>query len=709
MKKYTKEEIEKVINESPDMISALEAVGAMYGIPSTNMMAQPGLKTIRVEGDTITAPADAKPNTKAIVCAIGAVLDQISQRVNDKLDNYQSKNIVKGQIDDKVSQMSNPSKGKVISHHTLSDGSEIIVYDSGLVDMPHTDEARMKIAELRANGEIPEANTRPFNDAKEYVKPGYFSKEDDIALTPEELRKYSSNDPTPIDIADEIDESDMHLEMCARYGDTDHLGYDIFQEMGFDFIRITESFVNETAKNKKNEITSADIKHMKFDNKEITKAIQCFNIARNEQSKLGKGKFDIKQFIEHPKYKEGVRHLENQFDCQLAIWWRHDDDEPDSNQAFTGIYYDMLAQKLTISKSKGFQLGGLPIQIHIINKAIDEEMTKKANTKLFGQFMCATLCHEIFHNIANALRLNNGMFAFTLTSAMSLAEGTDDIKKKRAIFNQYALTLQKSTKGPINALQRKKLVDDLCKASAIATNAKALNELQSSINTDSNAASAEIDRLINALQRKYDDNIKIHEKLMKKGKKFNPKSSSAMLVIGVILTCTIIGMPIGIPMILNSSDLAYAYMNKYNSYLKNPNKEEYYCDLFAAMYNLPISFTIGEKKREYTANDARSDAQLQKLVTIESKVYTLFQSKYPTLSERNHTAYTTAKNILDSGVKLPKEYKEYCDWIVKNYSRMEKTDIDTNYRSQSFDPNEAKDLDKHLQNLIDNNNIALTK
>jgi hypothetical protein len=40
---------------------------------------------------------------------------------------------------------------------------------------------------------------------------------------------------------------------------------------------------------------------------------------------------------------------------------------------------------------------------------------------------------------------------------------------------------------------------------------------------------------------------------------------------------------------------------------------------------------------------------------------------------------------------------------------MEKTDIGTNYRKQSFNPNEADDLDRHVHNLIDNNKIALTE
>ena len=704
MRNYTKEEIEKVISESPDMITALEAVGAMYGIPPSHIMGQPGLKSIRVENDMILAPTDVKPNTKAIVCSIGAVLDQISQRINDKLDNFQIGNIQKGQIEDKVVSTANPSKGRVLSHHTADDGSEIIIYDTGLVDYPKTPAARAKVEELRASGMIPDVTV--FNDTK-YEKPSYFTAEDEIALDEKTNKQLSSNDPTPTDISNEINESDTHLEMCAHYNDTDYLGYDVFSEMGFDFIRKTDAFVTEAAKAKS--IKTKDIKHMKFDNKEITKAIQCFNEARAEQSKAGKGEFSIKQLIDHPKYKEGVKHLENQFDCQLAISWHDDKEEPDQNDLFTSVSSILIAQKLTISKSKGFQLNGLPIQIHIINKAIDEEMTTNTNIKLFGQFVCSSLCHEIFHNITNAMRMNNGMFIFSLESAMTKAAATDNMELKKVIFNQYAKTLTKTESGIVSSIARKRLVSTLCKVSELSKNQTKLNDLQNSLKVDQSAVQ-QIDQLIKHKEELYNKNKPIHDDLIRKSNKYNKRDNDSLLTIGTLLCLTIIGIPFGLWIFGSVSEgkMASDYARQYENYLKNPNKEEYYCDLFAAMYNLPLSFVIGYKKRNFTAN-MTSEEQLQKLSHIEAKLSDLLQSKYPTLSERNYAAYTLAKNILAENEKLPKEYKEYCQWIVDNYSKMEKTDIGTNYRKQSFNPNEADDLDRHVHNLIDNNKIALTE
>lgn len=704
MRNYTKEEIEKVISESPDMITALEAVGAMYGIPPSHIMAQPGLKSIRVENDMILAPADVKPNTKAIVCSIGAVLDQISQRINDKLDNFQIGNIQKGQIEDKVVSTANPSKGRVLSHHTADDGSEIIIYDTGLVDYPKTPAARAKVEELKASGMIPDVTL--FNDTK-YEKPSYFTTEDDIALDDKTNKQLSSNDPTPTDISNEIHEADMHLEMCAHYNDTDYLGYDVFSEMGFDFIRKTDAFITEAAKVKS--IKTKDIKHMKFDNKEITRAIQCFNEARAEQSKVGKGEFNIKQFINHPKYKEAVKHLENQFDCQLAIIWYDDKENPDDVDLYTSTSPAQIIQKLTISKSKGFQLNGLPIRISIINKAIDEEMSKDANLRLFGQFVCSSLCHEIFHNIANAIRIDNSMFIFSLESAMTKASMTDNVELKKVVFNQYAKTLTKTDKGIVSLIARKRLVSELCKVSALSKNQTALNEIQNSLCVDQ-SASVNIDQLIKHKEAIYNKNKPVHDKWMKQGKKYDKRNNGLLMAIGTALCLTIVGSVIGIPMILSVADgkMSADYMHQYEKYLKIPNKEEYYCDLFAGMYNLPLSFTIGYQKRDFTANMV-SEEQLKKLSHIEAKLSDLLQSEYPTISERNYAAYTIAKNILAENDKLPKEYKEYCQWIVDNYSKIESTDIGTNYRKQSFNPNEADDLDRHVHNLIDNNKITLTE
>ena len=82
--------IDKAISESDNIVSALEAVGAMYGIPSTNILIDDSLNNLKVVNDCVCAPShitNVAGNKKAIMCAIGSVLAFISPRVADKLDN----------------------------------------------------------------------------------------------------------------------------------------------------------------------------------------------------------------------------------------------------------------------------------------------------------------------------------------------------------------------------------------------------------------------------------------------------------------------------------------------------------------------------------------------------------------------------------------------------------------------------------------------
>ena len=132
-----KNHIEKTINESKDLITALEAVGAMYGIPASHILQDDSQQSIKVVNDTIIAPNRNNPNanTQSIVCAIGSVLDYISQRIDDKLDTFQIDAIDKDKLDT-AKATSDPNKGEVIKRVETDEGDEIIVYDSGIIDRP---------------------------------------------------------------------------------------------------------------------------------------------------------------------------------------------------------------------------------------------------------------------------------------------------------------------------------------------------------------------------------------------------------------------------------------------------------------------------------------------------------------------------------------------------------------------------------------------
>ena len=238
MNQDNRKRIEDTINNSEDLITALEAVGAMYGIPASHILQDDSQQSIKVVNDTIIAPnrKSANANTQSIVCAIGSVLDYISQRIDDKLDNFQMDAINKDKFDT-AKASSDPSKGKVIKRFETDDGEEIIVYDSGIIDRPMTRSALMMVADLKRKGEIPEKA----EDIKKDVD-GYFSDADDISIdtsTPEIPEMNETNMSESVGISDSL------LDVISEYNNTTHLGYDIFSEMGFDIQPVDSDFYQE--------------------------------------------------------------------------------------------------------------------------------------------------------------------------------------------------------------------------------------------------------------------------------------------------------------------------------------------------------------------------------------------------------------------------------------------------------------------------------
>lgn len=691
-----KSAVNQAIKESTDLVTALEMVGAMYGIPAENIIEDSSLKSIKVVNDNIIAPPLKNPsgNTKAIMCSIGSVLDYISQRIDDKLNNYQTNEIHERKRDEAVRREANPAKGVVIGRHTDDNGDEIIVYNTGMIDMPNTREAQRKVDELRQNSQIP-----TYDPSLLKKEPTYFTDEDDITADVD----IDTNIDTPetVDVATDIQESYFHLDLISKFNNTRHLGYDLLKSTGFDYVRPTE-VIQESAssKSKKDKtINPEDIKYMKFDNTNVINAINYFNAARAEQPTEGRGNFSIKQFINSENYKKAIDCLNKQFDCHINL--RFINEPRESDDLFTSIYNN-IKQNFSISKSKGFQLNGLPIDIFAINKAFDGEASN--DITLFGQSVVSGILHEIFHNIASAIRFQNGEFTVALTSTIAMASAQPDAKRRRVIITNYVNTLDEFYGKKLNRFNKRSLIKQLLTITALQHNENMINEIKHKIESSGGNPNADIDELI----KKYQKYVKKYEKSKKRSEsKFWKVLSTVGMVVGCVLTATIIGSPIGIPLIGLSIPLYdKKQMEKFRS---EKHMEEYYCDLFAGMYKLPVTFFLGlPDNRKFVANQISPD-KLKTLTELEKKLYEFTYSEYPTFMERNYAAVKIAKNLLDSKEKLDPAIKKYLEWIVENYSSMLDTNIEDMYNDNTFDPKSADDLDEHIQNLINNNNITLTE
>lgn len=712
-----KNKVEKAVSESGDLISALECVGAMYGIPATNIIADDTATGIRVVNDNIIAPPLEKANgrTRPIMCAIGSVLDYISQRIDDKLNDYQSQNIQQGRIQNSLSH-ANPNKGKVIERYEDDEGGEILAYNTGLVDMPNTPAGRAKVAELRASKAIPEfdPSQNPMS-----TTPTYFSEDEDDISSGVDMNAGSDQtagtvDIEPTDVAEEIQESAYHLRMISKLNNTTHLGYDLLRKHGFDYVKPVDSIVMESDNikddkddnDKKKKIRVEDIKYMKFDNTEIIKAIEYFNKARGDQDNVRNGKMDLNKFINNPNYEKAINCLNKQFDCRINLRFFETKKGKYENTG-TAIYND-LKKKMTISKSKGFQLGGLPIDIETYNHYFENNSPK--DIELFGQTLVSTICHEIFHNISYVMRNENAKMGMSLAMTLDVASNVSSMKERRIIITNYVDSIEElGGNKVINKLAKKKLIKQLMTLSTVQNNEPLVIDMQKSVGKDAESSDRYIDNLI----KKYKKEIK---KVKPSAKKYilpvvatGASILAATLAPGSIMFTSAIygfGTIMGIYTLGNAAADATLLSVK-KVYDKSNLYEEYYCDLFSAMYKLPKFFFVGPSKKKYVTNDF-NDEKVNELAKLEKEYYEAIFASYPTDMERTHAGVKIAKQLLEEK-DLDPAIKKYCTWIVDNFSNIEKSDIKEIYNKTTFDPKEADDLDKHLQDLITDNNLVLTE
>ena len=734
------QKITKAISESSDLIAALECVGAMYGIPATNIISDDAATSICVKDDTITAPPIPNPakQTKPIMQAIGTVLDYISQRIDDKLDNMQMDNIIKGRNEDAIAN-ANPLKGKCVGRYEDDNGGEILAYDTGLVDAPNTPAAFAKIAELRKTNQIPSID--PSDDRPSKI-PGlsYFTDEDDITtdvdMTPDTSPDATIDQAPDIetnDVADQIQESAYHLDMISKFNNTRHLGYDLLQKHGFDYIKKMDSVImeaktddknddkednnkkgssdkNDSSSESKTKLKVEDFKHMKFDNTNILKAVECFNKAREEQVSTKNGKLDLDKLVNDPNFSKGITYLDKQFDCHIALKMIKSKKYAGDNCS-TEIIPD-IKQKISVSKSKGFQLGGLPINIIHFHRHF--ESSSPDDPALFGQSVVGTLCHEIFHNIAAALQYENTKNAATFAMTMRLASAAKTPKEKRIILTNYVDSLEKMSKCSLfDKMAKKKMVKQLSVLSAV--NEENIGSVKKSIKKGKDEPDEFTDKLIKRLKRAKSKTggMKSNDHIFGLITTGAPIITMALIPnltaieTGLFGVLGIIGGFNYITNILSDS----IYKSKMKKYKNNEYFEEYYCDLFAAMYQLPKVFFLseknGEQKNKFTANEI-SVKKLDEIAKLEKDVFTNVMSKYPTDLERTHAGVTAAKKILEND-DIDDSTKKYCQWVVDNFSNVQKTSISTLYNSSTFNPKEAEDLDEHLQKLITDNSIMITE
>lgn len=710
----SKNEVISKINECDNLVTAVESVAAMYCIPSSYIVEDPTTDRMSVTNGHIVVPSNstAKPsdNGKVIIQSIGAILDYIAQRADDKLNQFQANNIRDGINKEKIAATADPSKGNIVASQIDANGDPVIVYDSGLADMESTPEAHATFDKIQSK---PATNVN--TDNHEY---SYFTKEEDditggVDISGTDMPSEAGAGPetfvatndstTETDISGEINVEGFLLDAIGQRGNTRHLGYDIMQEQGFKFVKPCDFFVESATKKKNRQTTALGIEHMKFDNTKLLKAIKLINDVRKEQTG-GKGKIDIEAMINHPKYQEAIDCLNDQFNARLNI--RFIKTKAGQNNEFTTIYNDIKTH-LTISKSKGFQLGGLPIDIFVVNTALDEDAPD--DKSLFGQHVVSVLCHEIFHNIMAVLKSKESQFTAALVETMSLAKDIPSASNRRKLISNFVGTLDEFGGVKMNVFTKRAIVKHLTYLSTICHDEQAVREYENAIKSKKVEG---IDEQIKRMEKRV-RKIKVHT--YGPGRYIIPAALTIGTFIGMAsaeATFPVFAIMFG----LSGGTLwgtAISHIIQLDTVKKFKdgtikNYEEHWCDMFAACYNLPVTFFMVGKPRTGVANDYAIET-LKRYDELEREAMQLMMIKYPTISERNQAAVKYAKKTLESKVKLDPAIKKYMEWIVNNYSKTLDMDIDEIYSKGTFDPKTAEDLDNHIEKLIGSANIQVTE
>lgn len=509
------------------------------------------------------------------------------------------------------------------------------------------------------------------------------------------------------DVRDSIDriyvKQQMILESCQDY------------DMINNYACFQEGFLSPGS--------SKELDMFKFDNKHIIKAIKHFNKAWSNikfskefdeaKKEQEKGNLDIKNIIDplgnskyipaadvgnefkkpNGEFLKGLNELEKQFDCNFTISL--------SYSHGTGTQFPDNPGKLTISRSKGFQLGGLQIKMNINPE--DVVVLSPAKKEVFGQFLVSVILHEIYHNICHMMEIRNKKLHADIKSTITKAGESSNIISSTSIISSFIERFTGMFNIKKGDIDKKQTLNRMYVLSQIKGNVAAMNQFEEDIkgNKDPTNKDKDLDAYI--------------QKMLTLKKMANIGKGSKIVAIACSILLAGIGVAIGSTTAVVASSVCMAIMalsmiiKKVKSlFMASPTvKEEYFCDLFAAMYQLPIH--LSSFNRQIALNKKHVD-KVKKIRKIEQDIDKSQKDVHPLDFDREVTSYKIAKQILNSGQRLKPAVKEYLKYIVDLHDGIEDIDNPTSKRqAKKLDPEAAKDLKKTLNDFVAKTGAVVTE
>ena len=472
------------------------------------------------------------------------------------------------------------------------------------------------------------------------------------------------------------------------------------------------------------------LKLYKFDNKHLLNAIKYFNKALEEvpfdeyypefdniKNSRDRGKLterymielprEIKRFIEdhfnvkNGHFMKGLKEFEKQFDCKYATKIRLNSGGTGTKPIFLK-FPENSDKRVTVSKTKGFQLGGVTIHVDIDISEILE--FTPANRNLFGQVLSSILLHETFHNIIQMVNVKNKQLTKDVDKTIKeTAESKNQITitTKLSSFVERFKKLFNINKGEID---EDKLMKRMYVLSQIKDDKKAVKKFTNDVNNNNDKTDdKEIEEYIQALK-----------KLSKETKRQNIGSGTFFsAVISILYSVLSFAMGSVVHGCIGLACIAVLMMNKIGdakSILGGLGKgiqEEYFCDLFAAMYQLPAHFV--SYNRLIALNKSHPD-KVTKVDALEDDIHKSLGDEHPNTFDRELTSYKLAKQILASNKRISKEIKEYLEYIVDLHEGIEDIKTkDSKRRQKRLSPEAAKDLQETMKEFVNKTGVTVTE
>lgn len=470
--------------------------------------------------------------------------------------------------------------------------------------------------------------------------------------------------------------------------------------------------------------SSKELNVFSFKNDHIIKSIKRFNKAYNEldfsdttfeadkkeqergnlNSRLRVSSELVKQakekFIkDNSNFMKGFEELEKQFDCNFTLYT--------SPRAGTGTAILKFPagqnniNKITISKRDGFQLDGLPIILNINIEQIMEIVPP--DRKLFGATFVGIILHEIYHNIVHCIDLRNkNLHAIIKSTFNGITEGTNDTTirtKVNTLIDKFKSAFSIRDRDFNEERSRNRFVV----LAHIKDNANAMSQFENDIknNSDETNSEKELDEYIRKL-----NSVKNTVSFRKAAKLITVACAILLAGIGFVFGSTLAAATGVVYLAIMALSLLMKKVRSLFS-VSVGVQEEYFCDLFAAMYKLPIHLT--SYNRQIKLNKMHQ-AKVKQIRDKTNKISDAVNDPHPTTFDRETVSYQTAKQILASGKPLKKEIKNYLKYIVDLHEGIDTLDAPhTRRQAKKLDPESAKDLQKTLNDFVNKSGVTVTE